>query len=145
MKLKPSLWLFLRNTLGVLIAAIFFTWLYHANRRWSFGETLSFALLMVLAPCFLWLAFVPSKLEVSDESLHIRFAFRRDQTIDWSDLRFWGNGGQATFLLQFSNRGTIQIALFAFPRSQRKQLIDFLTSRFPQQKARGWLGVRGFR
>ena len=148
MKLTPSVWLFLRTVLGGLVAVILFTYLwqgYLEDHWWSSDYVLSFAIPVILIPCVSWLAFVPSKLEVSDESLHIRFAFRRDQKIDWNELRFWGTGGEATFLLQFANRRTFQIALFAFPRDKRRQLIDFLKSRFPQRKARGWLAICGFR
>jgi len=148
MKLTPSPLLFLRTVLGGLIVMILFTYLwqgYHEDHWWSSGYILSLAIPVILTPCILWLAFVPSKFDLSDESLHIRFAFRQDHKIDWNELKFWGSGGESTFLLQFASRGTFQIALFAFPRSQRRQLIDFLRSRFPQRKATGWLGIWGFR
>jgi len=148
MKLMPSLWLFLRTVLGGLVAVTLFTYLWQGFQEdhwWSLDYVLTLAIPIILIPWVVWLAFVPKTFELLDEALHIRFAFRRDQKIDWNELKFWGNGGEATFLLQFQNRRTFQIALVAFPRDQRRQLIDFLKRRFPQREAGGWLGIRGFR
>lgn len=148
MRLTPSPWLFLRTVFGSLLAVFLVAYFwqgYGEGHWWSSGYMLSLAIPVVLFPAILWLAFVPSELVVSDEFLQIRYLLRDRHRIDWSDLKFWGNGGEATFLLQFVGRGTFQIALFAFPRNQRRAVVDFLQNRFPQRKARAWFGIWGIR
>ncbi|HTR88269.1 MAG TPA: hypothetical protein VMI56_27555 [Reyranella sp.] len=147
MTLKPSLWLFLRTVLGILIALTVFGYFwqgYGEGHWWSYDYDLSLAVPLTVVPCFMWIAFVPLELTISDECLKIRYAFRRAREVRWTRLMFWGNGGEATFLLQFSGV-TFQIALFAFPRDQREQLIDLLKRRFPLHRAKGWSGISGFR
>lgn len=91
------------------------------------SRDLSLAIPTILIPSILWVVFVPLKMEVSDDQLHIKFAFRCDQKAGWSELESWGNG-EGVFRLQFANGTTFQIALFAFPRDQRRHLIDSLKS-----------------
>jgi hypothetical protein len=134
MKLTSSPWLFFRTVLGGLIATILIAYLWQGyvdNHWWSPGYFYSFIIPVIFIVAVSWLAFVPAKFDLSDGSLRIQFAFRPDHEIDWNELRFGGR--------------TFQIALFAFPRSQRRQLIDFLSSHFPERRARGWLGIWGFR
>jgi hypothetical protein len=147
MTLTPSPWLFLRTVLGSLVAifTISYFWQgYHQGHWWSPDYIFSLSIPVLIIACVVWGAFVPLDFAVSEECLTIRFAFRRRRNIGWDKLRLWGSGGEATFLLKFANHGTFQVGLFAFPRSQRRWLKDFLASRFPQRKARGWLGLWGF-
>ena len=148
MTLTPSPWLFLRTVLAGVLAAIVIAYLWQGYRDghwWLPDYILSLSIPAMIIPGLVWLAFVPSELAVSDKFLHIRFTFRQRHRINWSELRLWGNGGQSTFLLRVAGRRTFQIALFAFPRSQRRQFLNFLENRLPQLRARGWLGTWGFR
>jgi hypothetical protein len=148
MKFQPSVRLFLWTVLVWLMVADVCGYLWQGlfeNFWWSPGYILSLAIPTILVPCILWVMFVPRQMDVSDDRLRIRSILRGDQEIGWKELKAWGNGGEGIFMLQFRDRSTFQIALFAFPREQRRQFIDFLNNRFPQRKARIWLGPWGFR
>jgi hypothetical protein len=97
-----------------------------------------------ILPIFVWFAFVPKLLEISDSHFTVQHRLKGVRQIAWSELKFWGYAG-LVFCLQFNTPPTLQIALFAFPRTERVQLRDFLSSRFPQRKARAWIGTKGIR
>src|SRR5205823_5464324 len=100
---------------------------------------------VMVFPCITWVSYVPSRFEMSDDFLHIRFAFRGDHKIAWNDLKAWGDGSDLAFVLQFANHGTFQIALFAFPKGQRQHLIAFLRTRFAHCEGKVRTGMWGFR
>src|SRR5207244_4029271 len=121
MRFTPNPWLFLFTVLGILVgmALIVFFWQGHHDA----GYLLAFAIAVMVFPCITWVSYVPSRFEMSDDFLHIRFAFRGDHQIAWNDLKAWGDGADLAFVLQVANHGTFQIALFAFPKGQRQHLI----------------------
>jgi hypothetical protein len=144
----PRPWLFLRTVLGGLIAVTliaYFWQRYHDGYWWSACYMWSLLIPAVFIIAVVWLAFVPVKFQSSDHSLIIKFPFRPTHDIGWDELRFWGNSGEGTFALQFTEGRRFSIALFAFAKSERRQLIDFLSNRFPERKVRSWFGVRGTR
>jgi len=147
MEFKPSVLLFLQKELGALIAVSVLGYLWQGlfeNLWWSSDYVLSLSIPIVLIPCITWVAFVPVKMEMSDESLRIKFLFREDRKVDWSELESWG-GGEVVFGLEFTSRPTIHMVLFALPRDQRRHLIDFLKRRFPDRRAGGWFPSWGRR
>jgi hypothetical protein len=149
MQFTPSIWLFSRLMVGGIIAAICLSYLwqgYYEGHWWSAGYVFSLAVPVIVFPLFVWFAFVPKELSASNDSLAIHFYFRRKHVLGWSDLQYWGN--QAAFLvfyLKFKGLPTFQIALFAFPSNQRRQLLNFLENHYPERKAKSWVGPWGFR
>jgi hypothetical protein len=99
---------------------------------------------IILAPLFVWFAFVPKLLEVTDSAISIGFYFRGTHIFSWHELTYWGRG-QAVFMMQFDKRLTFQIFASAYPSHQWSRFIGFLFLRFPERKAHGWVATRPFR
>ena len=148
MQLTPGIWLFSRTVLGGLVAITCLAYLwqgYYEEHWWSVDYGYGLAIPIAIVALFMWFAFVPKKCQILDDRFVIQFHFGPRREVNWDRLKYWGNTGHATFCLQFSEPPTLQIALFAFPKSQRQQFVDFLTSRFPERKAKAWIGTRGYR
>ena len=143
MKLTSSPWRFLGTVVSIWVAISTCTYLwqgYVENHWWSANYTYSLIIPLIFCASVMWLAFVPVKFEISNERLHIHFHFRPNHEIEWKEFKAWGYG-EGVFLLQFTGGRTFSIALFAFPRRQRRQLKEFLGRHFPERKARNWLGL----
>lgn len=97
---------------------------------------------IVFCVLFIWFAFVPEVMEYSDRQFHVRFCFRRDRLLLWSDLRHYGPG-QNVFLLQFGSEQAIQICATAYRPAEWKTFIDFLKNTYPDRKADIWIGPFG--
>ena len=148
MQMQPNFWRFACYVFGALAVATvasYFLQGWYEGHWWTTDYLYSLAIPIVAAPIFIWFAFVPKTLEVSEGRLSIQFPFRAAHEIGWNELKYWGFAAHGTFLLQFKERATFQLLLFAFPSSQRQYLVDFLVRRFPECKARLWLGTLGFR
>jgi hypothetical protein len=104
----------------------------------------SLVLPLLVMACLSCALSVPAVLEFSPQHLHIRFWFRRDRVLSWSDLRFAGYG-RTVLLLQFRGIPTIQIFPFAYRGADFRGLTEFLKREYPQRKADFWFGAMGFR
>jgi hypothetical protein len=147
MMLKPSVWLFLRTELGVLIVVSVVGYICQGlfgNLWWSSGYILSLAIPITLVLCVLWVWLVPLTMEISDDELRVRFLFRGDRKAVWSELASWGRG-EVGLVLKFADGATVEIAHFAFPRGQRRYLIGFLNRHFSDRRAKGWFASWGLR
>ena len=146
MLFTPSFW---RSTRDVVVACLlisfagYFLQGYFEQKWWTFDYVLGLAIPIALMPILVWFIFVPSRLEVTDKGFDIRFPFRRAQTLPWNKLKYWGKG-ESVFMLQFDGSATLQIFARAYPREQWSKLVELLSARFPEQKATGWFGARGF-
>lgn len=148
MKFVPSFRLFSQRVFTALIAVVCVAYLwqrYSEGHLWSVDDVYSLAIPVALFPIFIWLVFVPKALEISENRFTVEYRFRTVREIEWTELRYWGYAGFGVFCLQFNSIPTFQIALFAFAPSQRGLFIDFLSRRFPQCKARAWVGTKGIR
>jgi hypothetical protein len=105
-------------------------------------ESLSIPPALLIA--FVWFAFVPTTFEYSDAGLTIRMPLRTQRTIGWEALKYYWYG-RSVFCLEFDELATFQIFVQAFPKSEWKRFTAFLQSRFPDRKATGWIGSRGFK
>jgi hypothetical protein len=89
-----------------------------------------------LLPGIVWLFCVPRHLEFSEAELTIKPALGRLQTLDWTDLEYFGPAN-GVFLLQFYGRSPFMVFTLAFPRADWLQLKRFLYSQFPERVASG--------
>lgn len=89
------------------------------------------------------LMFVPIQLKFDRVDLTICYLFSRSRIIPWCELEYYGPGSNV-FVLQFES-GSFQIFSEAFAPADWYQLTSFLATRYPERKADGWFGVRGFR
>ena|ERR1017187_6281138 len=147
MRLIPSFWRASGMVLAACLAVTFATYLlqgYNGGKWWSLGYTASLLIPITFAPLFVWFAFVPKLLEVTDDTISIGFYFRGSHTFSWQELTFWGSG-QAVFMMRFDKRLTFQIFASAYPSDQWSRFIGFLFLRFPERKAHGWLAIWPFR
>jgi len=143
MTFKPSPWLFLPRVVGglIIVGVLGYLWQgFVGHLWWSPRYVLSLAIPTLLLPCVLWVWLVPQAMEVSDATLHIKFILRGARKAEWSTLESWGN--EEVMRLQFAHGAIFEIALFAFPRVQRRHLIGLLQSRYPDRKAKGWFARR---
>lgn len=140
--LKPS---FLRSSCAVLIAiaavsVLPYLWQgYYEHHWWSRGYMLSLLVPAVFCVFAVWLMFVPVRLEFDDTHFTIQLPLRRPHTLPWEELKYYGPG-QNVFMIQFAGREAFQIFARAFPRDQWRLLTNFLSDRFPDCKASGWIG-----
>src|SRR5678809_833261 len=78
---------------------------------------------------FVWLMFVPIRLEFDRVELTIRYPFRRRCTIPWYELERYSYG-RLHFTLQFEG-GTFHIFFHAYSGQDWWKLTNFLSTRFP--------------
>ena len=105
---------------------------------------MSLVIPVAIAPVAVWLIFAPRRLEFTDTDLTIQFYLRRAQTLPWNELKYYGRGN-SVFLLQFVGQQAFQIFSHAFSKQQWRLLTNFLSNRYPERKASGWIGPFGFR
>jgi hypothetical protein len=146
-QLRPS---FLRCVIWVtsvltVFVVITYIWQgYRENHWWTPRYMLSLLIPFGIAPIFVWVMFVPSRLEFSDSAITIQFPFRPLHTLDWSDLQYYGPGPNV-FMIQFASVGTFQIFPRAFRRSEWRMFKNFICTTFPDRKASGFVGDRMFK
>lgn len=148
LRLTRNPWLVLCWVWGtslVCIAISYFWQGYRDGYWWPANYIYSIAIPIALLASIVWMMFVPRQLELSDTSLVIQYPLRSIHVTEWSKLKCWGRGNGGILLLQFTTGKTFQIALFAFPRKQRRRLTDFVNKRFPERKAHIWLATKGSR
>jgi hypothetical protein len=97
-------------------------------------------LLGVVAVAFaaVWLMFVPIRLEFDRVELTIRYLLGRSRTLPWFELDLYGPS-EGVFVLQFESK-TFQIFSAAFSAADWGELTHFLSTRFPECEADGWVG-----
>jgi len=117
---------------------------YFGHLWWTSNYLISLLIPAVLVPAFGWIAFVPTHFEVNDDHLKIKFAFRANREIPWSMLKHWFKA-EGVFVLDFSGSAAVQIFPGAYPKDQWGRFIEFIAVKFPERKAIGSVGVRGFR
>ena len=140
--MKPSVWraaAALLLIVGGFMTARGFT----ATGDQFWPNTGTLAGVVTLALAIVWFMFVPIQLEFDRVELTIRYLFRRSRTILWYELKSYGPGNNV-FVLQFETR-TLKIFYQAFAPADWHQLISFLSMRYPECKADGWLGASLFR
>lgn len=141
-RLQPS---FIRSSTTVLIAivgvtALSYVWQgYHQHHWWTRGYMLSLVVPVVLGPVAVWLMFVPRRLEFTETDFTIQFYLRRLHTLPWDELKYYGRGNNV-FMLQFVGQEAFQIFSSAFPKGQWRLLTNFLSNRYPDRKASGYIG-----
>jgi hypothetical protein len=111
------------------------------NQFWS--HTGELAGIVALALAIVWVLFVPIQLEFDRVELTIRYLLRRSRTIPWFELKYYGPG-RGVFVLQFESR-SFRVFSQAFAPGDWRQLISFLSERYPECKADGWFGASLFR
>jgi len=142
-ELKPS---FLRWSLWFIalfvVVSVFGYFLqgYLGNLWWSRHYIVSLLIPLVIMLLVAWFAFVPATLEFSSTEFTIKFPFREGCTLSWDELdlyyRVWGN----VLMIQFETGQTFQILPYAYSREQWQQFMNFLSTRFPDNKASGDIG-----
>lgn len=141
---------FLRSSFAVLIGIgsvtlLPFLWQgYHNQNWWSQGYLMSLLVPAVIGPVAVWLMFVPKRLEFTDTYFTIQFFLRRVRTLPWEELKYYGRGNNV-FMIQFDREQAFQIFTYAFPKKQWRLLTNFLSNRYPERKASGWIGPFGFK
>src|SRR5258708_5675117 len=111
MRLVPGLW---RSTMSVLTmlllvsGACYLVQGYMTDEWWSTDYVASLLIPIALFPAIIWGAFVPKKLEFTDQTLTIQFFFRKSHILPWNTLTYWGSGHNV-FVLQFSKNLSFQI------------------------------------
>jgi hypothetical protein len=147
MQLVPSFWR-ASGTVAVVwlmgCSASYFYQGYVEHKWWTLGYAESLLIPAAFLVAVVWIAFVPTFLEISDTSLRIKFHFRKHHDMPWSQLKYWGTA-ESVFMIQFGGRLTFQIFLRAYSSKQRIHFAEFFSSKFPKQKAGGWFGNRGFK
>ena len=111
------------------------------KQLWPHIGELAGVVTLVLA--IVWFMFVPTRLEFDRVELTIRYLFRGSRTIPWFGLKYYGPG-RGVFVLQFESR-SFRVFSQAFAPGDWRQLISFLSERYPECKADGWFGASLFR
>jgi len=109
------------------------------HKWWTFDYILSLGIPFSIAPIAVWFMFVPKKLEYSETEFSIGRRFTGSCNLRWSELKYYGDGNNV-FMIQFRDRPAYQIFAAAYSRDQWKQLVQFLSDRFPEKKASGYVG-----
>jgi hypothetical protein len=140
--MKPSVWrtaAALLLMIGGCMAASGFT--ATGDQFWRrTGELVGIVVLFLTS---IWFMFVPTRLEFDRVELTIRYLFRRSCTLPWYKLELYGSGNNV-FMLQLEGQ-SFQIFSQAFATRDWHQLMNFLSTRFPERKADGWAGASLFR
>jgi hypothetical protein len=145
--LTPS---FFRSSTKVLIGLLAITvagylWDgYHDKNWWGAGYIESLSIPFVIAPVLVWFIFVPRRLEYSDSEFVIDRRFTSICSLPWSQLCYYGKGNNV-FMIQFEGRQAFQFFAGAFSKSEWAAFLAFLSDRFPDKKASGYIGARMFR
>lgn len=138
-RLKPSVWRTASATVlpmaAFLIVSGFFT---EAPQDW-WSRVKMFLIPISILFAFVWVMFVPRRLEFSEAELTIQHLLGWRRILSWDELEYYGPGHNV-FMIQFFGRQAIQIFASAYPRQDWRQFMAFLSDRFPERKASGWVG-----
>ena len=111
---------------------------YHNGHWGNIGHyTWEFFPLMMLYAMFIYLAFVPRRIQWSSTECRIQLKLDGVQILPWTQLSAYGDGNNV-FYLKFTGVRRFQIFAGAFPRDDWQALITFLKSNFPVKKT-SWL------
>ena len=140
--MKPSMWR-TAATLLLMIGGCMASAGFTATGDQFWPRTGELVGVVTLLLGIVWVMFVPVQLEFDRAELAIRYLFGRSRTIPWYELELYSPGNNV-FMLQFEGQ-SFQIFSDAFAGRDWHQLIDFLSTRFPECKADGWAGASLFR
>lgn len=147
MKLIPNFWrasgVVVAGCLAVTFGAYLFQG-YGEGNWWSSNYAATLSIPTILMPIFVWFAFVPNRLEVTDRTIFIGFRFRVGHTLYWEDLNSW-ELGEGVFMMRFANHKTFPIFSGAYSSDQWSWFRNFLVLRFPERRARIWFGPWPYR
>jgi hypothetical protein len=117
---------------------------YFEHRWWSLSYAESLLIPFTVMVTVIWLAFVPKTLEISDTHFTVQFPFRKRQTFTWEALKYYWYGHNV-FCVEFDGPLTFQIFPGAYQKKQWYQFTGFIQNQFPDRRASGWIGPRGFK
>jgi hypothetical protein len=139
-RLVPNFWLSSRvvcATFFVFTVLGYFTQGYSERVWWSSSYFISLTILSCIMSVALWFMVVPKRLEFSETYLAIKPPLRGNFSLPWKELRYWGYRQHKVMRIEFNNIQAFQIFRDAFPKEQWAQLIEFLSTRFPERKISG--------
>jgi hypothetical protein len=131
-------WMFVVTLIG------YFWQGYKENHWWTIDYIWSLSIPFIIAPLFIWFAFVPNDIQFSENEFAINMSWGGKHTLQWSELEFFGRG-RGVFLLQFKGMSAFQIYAKAYSKPEWNEFTSFIESRWPECKASGWLGPFGFK
>jgi hypothetical protein len=109
---------------------------------WSRAKTLLIPTGVFFA--FVWVMFVPRRLEFSETEFTIQHLLGRRCVLSWDELEYYGPGNNV-FMIQFFGQQAIQIFAAAYSRHEWHEFMSFLSDKFPERKASGWIGGHLFK
>jgi hypothetical protein len=143
MTLIPS---FTRTVAGVLISLALVTALaaiseYWGTSHWSHGYVVSLAIPFLLVPAFVWFAFVPRRIELTENELIIFRLFGQAICIPLDELDYYMSGGEVFMIQPRGRSSAYQIFPGAFPRQNWRAFVQELETRYPERKASYYIGA----
>jgi hypothetical protein len=117
---------------------------FHDHKWWAPEYIASLAIPFTVAPIVIWFMFVPRRLAYSETEFVLENWPATRCQLAWSQLKYYGPG-EGVFMIQFEGRQAFQILGAAFPSSDWREFVDFLSNRYPEKKASGTIGSSLFR
>jgi hypothetical protein len=115
------------------------------NHWWSQTYILSLTIPYIAITSAIWFGTVPRLLEYNSEIITLHFWWTGPHTKRWEKLTYHGIGNQNLLLLQFGTDQAFPILPTAYSKKEWTELTTFLNTHYPEKKASGWIGMKGFR
>lgn len=144
MTLVPS---FTRTVATVLVSLLMVTVLaaiseyWGTGHWWSHGYIVSLAIPFILVPAFVWFAFVPRRVELTENELTIFRLFGPVICIPLDELEYYMSCGEVFMIQPHGRSSAYQIFPGAFPRQNWRAFIHELEARYPERKASYYVGA----
>jgi hypothetical protein len=138
--LKTFLWSFL------LIAVFSGAVPHFRGEKVRFNDILSNA----VVPCtifgiFVAVMFTPREITWNEKSVLIRALFPGSGDFEWRRLEAWSPTMRGVFLIKFEEKQSFQISPAGYRSDEWKSFLSMMQQRFPEKKARFWIGASPIR
>jgi hypothetical protein len=101
------------------------------------------AIIPLIFAILTWLG-VGDTIEFSDDECKILSAGGKEMRYAWKDLQYYGDG-KGFYMIEFKDNPALQIYQGCYSSEDWSKLMDFLSFRYPDQKADGYIGSRLFK
>jgi hypothetical protein len=136
MTLRTNFWRAVSHLVGAVLPIAIFgaLWKRWQEGQWPDGGFYFFFLpVLVFLPLGAWIAIIPRRITLTEDSLTIAWPFQRDVSCPVEELEYFIEA--QLFMLQLENHRTQFIYSGGFARKEWRAFIRELETRFPERKA----------